>query len=1351
MKLRHLRRHMGSPLFLLLALSSAPFLLSACGGAELRPLASAPLERKPAEGQAPVHTESLRIEMTFNEDGTYTKKETHRYRIVDQNGVENWAHVYAYFSPWYMNKPTISAKVINGSQTVPLDQNILTEQPAYPQAPDIYGDSRTIRGPLPSVTIGSVIEEEITTKTHKPFLSPASLHQFPVATSIPRDKFELVISAPAKLPVQFEVREADVEKTEKKVGDRTVTTFKGGPFTALEAPETYIPNDLPYWPSIAVSTGDDWGKLARNYAKQIDERLTGVDFRSTVEEATESSDSRQEKIAKLHAWVKKHVRYIGVEFGESSVIPYAPDQTVARGFGDCKDQATLLVGLLRAAGIDAHVALLRAGLGEDILPKMPALNVFNHAIVYIPGEDELWIDPTADMLPLGVLPSSDQRRWALVADESENKVRQTPVFDSDANYYKETRALKLIAAGENEVVEEASARGLLDWDLRSDFSSSHEEIEKSLKKYVKDTYSAEELEDFHIDDPLELLKPFHFRAAAKKVDFGYVGLLESSVYLRESPVLNWVPSTLKEGEEERESPFVLPLPYQMDLEWTITPPDGFVVRDKPEPLKRNFGVSTLTRKVEEASDHTVSMNVHFDSRQARLTAKEVQQFRDDYADWQRTTLPLLSFEHQAQKLVREGKVKEGVSLLQKQSQAGKESALALMRLASILRPFNMDLSHELGKKAAQQAENDKLILAEYAHLVAKNDAGEDMGEGFDRQATIDAYAKAAALEDAEKDEFYLTLREAVALEFNEKGKRYEVPHADLEKAIAIYDSIPAKGLREFDDGSFRNNALFSLYFAEKYQDLHGRLRALPSEEVPASLAVKNEAMRKLSADGAVDEADRLNLKEGVRAAALEEASGALAQKRLYADATRVLELAQQVMEKPEQLNNRIKTVRRTKKIDLDKLPESTPEELAIKLVVIAVSKKDDLDKSLKKYLAKDAQLKGDESRAWEFFEGMNKARRDSDLPAEFFADISYAALSATSEGSDADGFRVTVTQDFHAKNVKYILYVVKEGGRYKIRSVNERSPEMGAQALKLHQAGKTKSAKRWLDWAREKMQVSGGEDPLGVAPFARFWNQGKGDVDLAAAALAAYADDPKPAVKVLLSALAKEKDSAKKQYILQSLTWAYDNLEDYSSKLKYADVLLKELPDSRTAFWIRQNALWDLKNYEEYKKGIVARQKKGLEKERLELIRRLAHTETALGNIREGMKVRQKLIDDKDATSNDYNSQAWDGLFTDFGDEHLQYAQRSIEINANLGNTHTIGCIYAERGDLNEAARALEKILRAREGHKPEPIDYFIIGRIAEHLGYKAEAKKAYRLVDKPEEEFTTSTYRLAQMRLKKL
>ena len=72
--------------------------------------------------------------------------------------------------------------------------------------------------------------------------------------------------------------------------------------------------------------------------------------------------------------MKSQVRYISIEFGESGVVPHAPDQTVARAYRDCKDQATLLVDLLRAANLPAHVVLLSVGARQDINGKLTAMN-----------------------------------------------------------------------------------------------------------------------------------------------------------------------------------------------------------------------------------------------------------------------------------------------------------------------------------------------------------------------------------------------------------------------------------------------------------------------------------------------------------------------------------------------------------------------------------------------------------------------------------------------------------------------------------------------------------------------------------------------------------------------------------------------------------------------------------------------------------------------------------------------------------------------------------------------------------------------------------------------------------------
>ena len=59
-----------------------------------------------------------------------------------------------------------------------------------------------------------------------------------------------------------------------------------------------------------------------------------------------SSDAPVAKADKLLAWLRDRVRYVGVEFGDSSIIPRPPSETLGHGYGDSKDQAVLLVGLL---------------------------------------------------------------------------------------------------------------------------------------------------------------------------------------------------------------------------------------------------------------------------------------------------------------------------------------------------------------------------------------------------------------------------------------------------------------------------------------------------------------------------------------------------------------------------------------------------------------------------------------------------------------------------------------------------------------------------------------------------------------------------------------------------------------------------------------------------------------------------------------------------------------------------------------------------------------------------------------------------------------------------------------------
>src|SRR5262245_34792542 len=73
---------------------------------------TAPLfQRKISTAEADAETLSLSVHYTFAEDGTYTRTERHRYRLLTESGVRGWGTISAVWEPWYQDKPELSATV----------------------------------------------------------------------------------------------------------------------------------------------------------------------------------------------------------------------------------------------------------------------------------------------------------------------------------------------------------------------------------------------------------------------------------------------------------------------------------------------------------------------------------------------------------------------------------------------------------------------------------------------------------------------------------------------------------------------------------------------------------------------------------------------------------------------------------------------------------------------------------------------------------------------------------------------------------------------------------------------------------------------------------------------------------------------------------------------------------------------------------------------------------------------------------------------------------------------------------------------------------------------------------------
>jgi hypothetical protein len=122
------------------------------------------------------------------------------------------------------------------------------------------------------------------------------------------------------------------------------------------------------------------------------------------------------KVRAIYDYVVQKTRYVALEFGIHGYKPYRCAQIFARGFGDCKDKATLIVTMLGALGIKATPVVVRTANKGDIETSPASLAPFDHMIAYVPSLD-LYLDGTAENTGSTELPAMDRGALALQVNE----------------------------------------------------------------------------------------------------------------------------------------------------------------------------------------------------------------------------------------------------------------------------------------------------------------------------------------------------------------------------------------------------------------------------------------------------------------------------------------------------------------------------------------------------------------------------------------------------------------------------------------------------------------------------------------------------------------------------------------------------------------------------------------------------------------------------------------------------------------------------------------------------------------------------------------------------------------------
>ncbi len=208
-------------------------------------------------------------------------------------------------------------------------------------------------------------------------------------------------------------------------GDRRIYKFVAQDVPALE-PEALQPPYAEILGHVHVSTYKTWDDMGRWYWGLVKDQFVADDeVRRRVAEITKGRTTEREKVRAVYDFVVQKTRYVALEFGIHGFKPYRCAQIFARGFGDCKDKATLIVTMLKELGIPATIVIVRTGHKGNFEMEPASLAPFDHAIAYVPSLD-MYLDGTAEYSGSTELPAMDRGALAIQINEGKPKLVHLP-------------------------------------------------------------------------------------------------------------------------------------------------------------------------------------------------------------------------------------------------------------------------------------------------------------------------------------------------------------------------------------------------------------------------------------------------------------------------------------------------------------------------------------------------------------------------------------------------------------------------------------------------------------------------------------------------------------------------------------------------------------------------------------------------------------------------------------------------------------------------------------------------------------------------------------------------------------
>ena len=450
-------------------------------------------------------------ERRFEADAdAYTIKIHKLVKIFNARGIKEYGEIRVAYDDTYEYVGVDFARIIKPDHSVvTLSPMFFTTSTPYSNFP-LYSNCKYRVISIPGLEENTVIEYQVTKRRiklvngedfwdiHK-FKEPEPVLYQTYTVNFPREK-------------KIHVRTLGMKKKPIRTieGKTKTLTWKFTEQPPLMYEDVMPPIDE-VTPQIWISSFDDWDEFG-NWWRSLFQDQMDIDneMKSKVKELTSKITDAEEKIRAIYQWITLHVRYIIMEYGDAGFRPHKASEVFRNRYGDCKDQAILLITMLREAGMEAYPVLLNVKR-KNVIKEIPMMQ-FNHCITVAKIDGKyIFLDPTKETCPYGYNPALNQDKTCIAFTDNRYEFLKLPLENAAKN--KETIKINITMEnnGSINVQRTTTMCGEKALNLREWFKcNTPDRIRETIERETSTSCPGAEMIDYSIHNLDILSQPFVF-------------------------------------------------------------------------------------------------------------------------------------------------------------------------------------------------------------------------------------------------------------------------------------------------------------------------------------------------------------------------------------------------------------------------------------------------------------------------------------------------------------------------------------------------------------------------------------------------------------------------------------------------------------------------------------------------------------------------------------------------------------------------------------------------------------------------------------------------------------------------